>query len=121
MKTQQHFLLRIFADEAALDRGNRVFEQVIQRARVAKLLGATVQRTQGGFGHSTFVNRHNILEQNYPVIVEIIDVEPRVRAFWTSIAHLSGIGLVTLECIEVLHGGRIGSPPDVQARLRSVA
>lgn len=106
METQAHFLLRIYTDEAALDGDSRVFELVLERARASKMLGATVHRAQGGFGHSAQLHRRGFLDHNYPVIVEIIDLEARARAFWISISKLSGIGLVTLEKVDVLLGGR---------------
>ena len=106
METRPHWLLRIYTDEAALAGDHRVLELVLERARAAGLLGATVHRAQAGFGHSTHLHRRGFLDHNYPVIVEIVDVEERVRAFWSSIAETSGVGLVTLEKLEVLHGGR---------------
>ena len=113
MENQQHSLLRVYTDEAALLGDRRTFEVVLERARAAKLLGATVHRAQTGFGHNAHIHKRGFLDHNYPVIVEIVDVEERIRDFWTSIAGLGGLGLVTLEKIETLHGGR----PDPRSML----
>lgn len=115
MDTQQHYLLRIYTDEAALLGDRRVFELVLDRAREARLLGATVNRAQGGFGHGAHLHRRGFLDHNYPVIIEIVDLEDRVRAFWADIASTAGIGLVTLEKVEALHGARPASEPDPDA------
>ena len=107
MKTQQHSLLRVYTDEAALLGDRRIFEVVLERAREARLLGATVHRAQSGFGHNAHLHKRGFLDHNYPVIVEIVDTDERVRAFWASIAGLRGLGLVTLEKVETLFGGRV--------------
>jgi PII-like signaling protein len=90
MGIQQHSLLRVYTDEAALLGDQRIFEVVLERARAAKLLGATVHRAQTGFGHSALLHKRGFLDHNYPVIVEIVDVEANIRAFWASIAGLIG-------------------------------
>lgn len=110
MEAQPHFLLRIYTDEAALNGDRRVFELVLDRAREAKMLGATVHRAQGGFGHAAQLHRRGFLDHNYRVIIEVVDVEERTRAFWASIASLPGLGMVTMERVEVLHGGRQAIP-----------
>ena len=107
MNAQPHFLLRIYTDEAALVGDQRVFELVLERAREAKLLGATVHRAHAGFGHSAHLHGRGFLDHNYPVIIEVIDVEDRLRTFSASIAAISGVGLVTLERVEALFGGRV--------------
>jgi len=106
MELHSHCLLRVYTDEAALAGDRRVFELVLDRAREARLLGATIHRAQAGFGHSTHLHKRGFLDHNYPVIIEIVDLEKQVRDFWSSISGMSGIGLVTLERIEALHGGR---------------
>lgn len=106
MEPQSHCLLRIYTDEAALLGDRRVFELLLERAREARMLGATIHRAQTGFGHGAHVHKRGFLDHNYPVIVEIVDLEDRVRAFWTEIETMGGIGLVTLERVETLRGGR---------------
>lgn len=90
MGIQQHSLLRVYTDEAALLGDQRIFEVVLERARAAKLLGPMVHRAQTGFGHSALLHKRGFLDHNYPVIVEIVDVEASIRAFWASIAGLIG-------------------------------
>lgn len=120
MEAQPHCLLRIYTDEAALAGDHRVFELVLDRARQASLLGATVHRAQAGFGHGAHLHRRGFLDHNYPVIVEIVDTEERVRSFWSSIAAMSGVGLVTLEKVETLYGGREMLAEDDSANVATV-
>lgn len=106
MRTQTHFLLRLYTDEAALLGDQSVVHLLMDRARQAGLLGATVHRAQSGFGHGAHLHRGGLVDRNSPIIVEIVDVEPKVRDFWDDIADLHGIGLATLEKVEVLRGAR---------------
>jgi PII-like signaling protein len=88
----------------------RVSDVVLERARDARLLGATVHRAAAGFGHGAHLHRRGFLDHNYPVIVEIVDEEDRLRSFWSGMASLAGVGLVTLERVEALRGGRDPAP-----------
>lgn len=95
-------LLRIYTDEAAYFGDERAFEVVAARVRVANLAGVTVVRALFGFGHSPHRHRHLLLEEDQPLVIEIIDEEVRLRAFAVSLADISGIGLMTLEAVEIL-------------------
>jgi uncharacterized protein len=95
-------LLRIYTDEAAYFGDERVFEVVAARASGAELAGMTVVRAFFGFGHSPHRHRHHFLEEDQPLIIEIIDESARLRAFAASLADISGIGLITLEAVEIL-------------------
>ena len=105
MASQLHALLRIFTDEAALHGDRRLFEIVVDRARESGLLGATVLRGRVGYGHAP-AHPRGFLDHNYPLVIELIDEEHRLRAFVTSLSDLHGIGLATLEKVEPLIGGR---------------
>lgn len=110
METQSLCLLRIYTDEEAALGDRRMFDVLLDRARESRLLGATVHRAQTGFGHGAHLHRRGILDHNCPVIVEIVDEEARLREFWSAIAPLAGLGLVTLERVEALRGGRATLP-----------
>lgn len=116
MDVQVHYLLRLYSDEAALHGDRPVFEVVLERAREAKMLGATIHRAEGGFGHGKRIHRRGFLDHNFPVIIEIVDIETRIRSFWTTLADVAGVGLVTLEKIEVLRGGRPSNQTDPEER-----
>ena len=81
---------------------------VVERARQQGIAGATVLRGVVGFGESGNVQRASILDLsgNLPLVIELVDEEAKLRAFMSSLAGLTDIGLVTLETLEVLHYGK---------------
>jgi PII-like signaling protein len=99
-------LLRIFTDEAAEVNGRPVFEAIVRRASEAGLAGATVIVAKLGFGNRPHLRAANILEDFRSVVVEIVDEEGRLKAFADALAEFPDVGLITLQPVEVLRGGR---------------
>lgn len=97
-------LLRIYTDEAAYYGDRKVFEEVATRARDARMAGATVLRALFGFGHSAHQHRKHFLEDDQSLVIEIVDDDARLRAFVAELSDIAGIGLITLEAVEVLGG-----------------
>ncbi|MES2055298.1 MAG: DUF190 domain-containing protein [Pseudomonadota bacterium] len=97
-------LLRIYTDEAAYFGDHKVFELVVSRARDATLAGVTVLEALLGFGRSAHAHRRHFLENDRAVVIEIVDRDARLRAFVDDLADIPGIGLITLEAVEVLDG-----------------
>lgn len=106
MQPSDYYLLRVYTDEAALDGDRRVFEIIMERAKDEHMLGATVLRGRIGFGGGGRMHEGGFLNHNYPLVIEVVDEEERVRALAGQFGDLHGIGLMTLERIEVLRGGR---------------
>lgn len=100
-------LLRIYTDEQALFGSGSLIDEILRRAREAKLAGATVLRGQIGFGESVHIHQHRPfdLNQDLPVVVEIVDYEPSLRNFVGRLDDLTEIGLVTFEKVEVVRYG----------------
>lgn len=96
-------LLRIYTDRNALHGDRRAFEVVVERARRAGLVGATVLRGEIGYGRGG-VHAHHLfgIDDNPPVVVEIVDSEPALRSFVLELSDLRGIGLATLERVEIV-------------------
>lgn len=109
----QATLLRIYTDENAVFGAHSLIDVIIRRARDAHLAGATVLRGRKGFGKAAHVHGHRDLgfDDNFPVVVEIIDEESRLRPFVSGLADLNDIGLVTFEKVEVLRYGDGGVAP----------
>lgn len=97
-------LLRIYTDEAAYFGDRKVFEVVASRACDAKMAGATVLKALFGFGRSAHQHRKHFLEDDQSLVIEIVDDDARLRAFVAELADISGIGLITLEAVEILGG-----------------
>ena len=98
-------LLRIYTDEASYFGDRKVFEVIANRAREAKLAGATVLLALIGFGRTAHVHTRHVLQDDQSVVVEIVDEESKLRDFVASLSDISDIGLVTLEAVEVLVAG----------------
>jgi PII-like signaling protein len=97
-------LLRIYTDEAAYVGDRKVYEVIASRAREAKVAGATVLEALIGFGRSAHLHQRHVLESDRAVVIEIVDREDRLRRFVTQLTDVGGIGLMTLEAIEVVRG-----------------
>lgn len=97
-------LLRIYTDEAAFYGDRKVFEVVATRARDAKMAGVTVLQALFGFGQTSHVHRRHILEDDQSLVVEIVDSDARLREFVGALCDVPGIGLITLEAVEIIGG-----------------
>lgn len=97
-------LLRIHIGEADRCEHQPLYEALVLKAREKKLAGATVFRGPLGFGASSHVHTAKILQlsTDLPIVVEIVDEEDKLRAFWADVAPLMNGGLATLQRIEVL-------------------
>ena len=98
-------VMRIYTDEKAKIDGGPLHSALIEKARAAKIAGATVLRGVVGFGIGGHVQRASILDLsgNLPLTIELVDDEAKLRAFFASLEGLKDIGLVTLSPVEVLH------------------
>lgn len=110
---QNNKLLRIYTDEAAYFGDRKVLEVVASRARDARLAGLTILEALIGFGRSAHQHRRHVLESDRSVVIEIIDDEAALRSFVASLSDVQGIGLITLEAVEVLGGA--SAPAGVEA------
>ena len=102
-------LVRIYTDQDALSGDRALYAEIVDRARTARLAGATVLHGRMGFGGSAMLHAHHTfdLTDNLPVVVEIVDEEGKLRPFVASLADLRDIGLITFEKVEVArYGGR---------------
>lgn len=97
-------LLRVYTDESAYVGDRKVFEYVTALARERGLAGATVLEALMGFGHSAHLHRKHVFENDRALVIEIVDGEDKLRAFAAELAGVPGIGLVTLEAVEILSG-----------------
>ena len=107
--TEKIKLLRLYADESAYFGDRKVFDVIIARAQQQGLAGATALLALSGFGKSARLRSRHMLDENRSVVVEIIDAEPGLRRFVEILDDLPDVGLITLESVEVLRGGSIGS------------
>jgi uncharacterized protein len=104
---QPAVLLRIYTEEGKMSHHRPLYEDIVMRARAAKIAGATVLRGPMGYGLHAKIHTAKILELSakLPLVIEIVDEESKIRAFMADLDSIKDLGLVTLEKVEVLHYG----------------
>ena len=104
---QPAVLLRIYTEEGKQSGHRPLYEEIVMRARAAKLAGATVLRGPMGYGLHAVIHTAKILDLSakLPLVIEIVDSEDKIRAFLGDLDSMRDLGLVTLEKVEVVHYG----------------
>lgn len=105
--------LTIFIGESDQWHHKPLFTEIVHRAHKAGLAGATVIRGYEGFGASSLIHTSRLLSlsEDLPIVVIIIDAEPRIRDFLPELDELVTEGLVVLDEVEVLrYTGRQEAP-----------
>jgi PII-like signaling protein len=100
-------LLRIFIGESDEYDGRPLYEAIVLKAREMGLAGATVLRGPMGFGRSSRLHTTKILRlsEDLPLLIEIVDDEPKIEAFIKDLNGMMGSGLVTTEKVRVRRYG----------------
>ena len=97
-------LWRIYLGE--LDKWHHapLYEAIVLKARERGLAGATVLRGPMGFGAHSRLHTAKILRLNedLPVLIELVDQEDKIKAFLPELDQMLGAGLVTLEKVRVI-------------------
>jgi PII-like signaling protein len=106
---QPAVLLRIYTEEGRQSGHRPLYEEIVLKARKLGLAGATVLRGPMGFGQSSVIHTAKIMEFSgkLPLVIEIVDTDEKVRALLAAMDDMRGIGLVTLEKVEVVHYGGV--------------
>ncbi len=89
-----------------------LYTEIVHRAHRAGLAGATVLHGVEGYGASSRIHTTRLLSlsEDLPVVIVIVDSEPKVRAFLPEIAELIREGLVIVDPVEVVrYTGRSAS------------
>lgn len=104
-------LVRIYIGEADHHDGKPLYEAIVERLRVRGIAGATVLRGIEGFGANAHLHTTRLLRlsEDLPILIEVVDEEPRLRELLPELDSLVGDGLITLERVEVL--AYRGTPP----------
>ena len=72
---QSALLLRIYTEEGKMNNHRPLYEDIVMRARAARLAGATVLRGPMGYGLHAVVHTAKILDLSakLPLVIEIVD------------------------------------------------
>jgi uncharacterized protein len=116
-------LLRIFIGESDRHGRHPLYEAIVLKARELHLAGATVLRGPMGFGKSSRLHTAKILRlsTDLPLVIEIVDSEPKIQAFLPELDRMLGGGLVTLEKVKVIEyrSGDAGSDTAAKTQTRT--
>jgi PII-like signaling protein len=101
--------LRVLVDEAARHHHLPLYSEIVHRAHKQGLAGASVFRGIEGFGRSHHLHESRAIDvdPHLPVVVVIVDDEPRIREFAAELRALIGeTGVITVRPVETLQIGR---------------
>ena len=96
--------LKIYIDSDDRIDGESLWQTILKDAKAYGLAGATVYKAVAGMGAHSEIRSFNVwsLSQKLPLIIEIIDTEPKIRGFMAQLDPKLSEALVTLEDVEVL-------------------
>lgn len=103
--------LTVFVGEEDTWRHKPLYHEIVHRAHVAGLAGASVLRGIEGYGASSRIHTTRLLSlsEDLPIAVIIVDQEDRIRAFLPQLDELVTEGLVMTDPVEVIrYVGREG-------------
>jgi hypothetical protein len=97
-------LLRVFTGESDRFEHKPLYEAIVQKTRELGLAGATVLRGSEGFGAHSVVHKTSLLEMStdLPVVIEIVDVEEKVKLLLPYLETMVQEGMITMEHVVVL-------------------
>jgi len=97
-------LARIYIGESDTWHGRPLYEAIVHLLRDRGLAGATVLRGIEGFGATQRIHTTRILRlsEDLPVLIEVVDLEDRIRAVLPELDAMVTGGLITLEKVEVI-------------------
>ena len=107
-------LVRIYFGESDHWHGKPLYQAIVELLRERHFAGATVLRGLEGFGAKAHLHTTRILRlsEDLPVVIEVIDEEPKLRAILPELDAMVGDGLITLERVEVYaHRSGAAEPP----------
>lgn len=105
-------LLSIYLGEADRADHKPLYEAIVMKAKEMKLAGATVLRGPLGFGASSHVHSAKILQlsADLPIVIQIVDDDEKIQAFWAAIQPMINGGLVTTQPVRALAYGPKAGP-----------
>jgi PII-like signaling protein len=96
--------VRIYIGASDQWHGKSLYAAIVQEARKHGLAGATVARGIMGYGaHSAIHEQHLFqLSSDLPVVIEIVDSDEKVRAFFPRLDEMVQEGMITTSEVEII-------------------
>ena len=101
-------LIRLHFREGDRYNGELLYEAIVQRCRDLNVSGVTVFRGFEGYGESAEIQRHNLLTQDQPIIVTIVETVENVDRLLPELEEMLDTGMIAtsnVEMIRVLKSG----------------
>jgi uncharacterized protein len=97
-------MLLIYLDETDLWHAQPLYEAIVRRLRQVGLAGATVTHGIMGFGSHKKVHHKRLfgISDDKPVLISVVDEEPKLRAILPEIRGMVKEGLMVLMDVEVI-------------------
>ncbi len=85
-------LMRIFISSTDKYKDKLLYEHIVFNAKESGLAGATVLKGILGYGASSVIHSYKFWEvtEKLPTVIEIVDEEEKVLAFYETIKHVLG-------------------------------
>lgn len=99
--------LTVYVGESDVYHRRPLYSEIVHRARVAGLAGASVFRGVEGFGASSRVHSARILRlsEDLPIVIVIVDRRDRIEGFLPEVEALVRGGLVVVDEVQVVTYG----------------
>jgi hypothetical protein len=96
--------LTIFVGEDDTWHHKPLYHEIVHRAHLAGLAGASVLRGIEGYGASSRIHTTRLLSlsEDLPIAVIVVDQEDRIRDFLPQLDELVSEGLVIIDPVEVI-------------------
>jgi uncharacterized protein len=96
--------LTVYVNSTDQWHGHPLYAAIVQRCQERGLAGATVLRSEEGYGAGRQLHTTRLLElsENLPVRIEIVDVPERIEPFLVVLEEMIGEGLVTVHDVHIL-------------------
>jgi PII-like signaling protein len=100
----EQLLVRIFIGDSDKWHHQPLDRALIERLRREGFAGTTVIRGVAGFGATSVIHTAHLvdLSADLPVLIEVVDLEEKVRAVVPELDAMVSGGLITLERLEVV-------------------
>jgi len=96
--------LRIYIGESDRWRGKSLENALLEVMRIHDMAGATVFRGSAGFGAHSHIHTASIevLSVDLPVVIEVVDVAPKIASILEVIYPMVREGLITVEDVQII-------------------
>jgi PII-like signaling protein len=84
--------------------GKSLYASIVQEARKHGLAGATVARGIMGYGAHNAIHEPQLfrLAGDLPVVIELVDSEEAIQAFFPILDDMVGEGMITVSAVDVI-------------------